>query len=228
MGFYIMTVVFFVTHAAEFDMTLPLDVVEKYAPDPIFGAFGDGGEGDDEEDDPSEGGCTMEEVVLINPVWCSFCIMAVVIVITHATEFDIIHPPDVVEKYAPDADIGALGEEGDDEEDDSSEGGCTMEEVAKYNKKGDVWVVLNGSALRISNFWSLHPGGELTILTFAGNNRVRHNPPSWEADTVRCMSWLRKLLSPVTRAVDSTRKGAITESTEPANGSEEKKNLSTY
>ena len=29
------------------------------------------------------------------------------------------------------------------------------------------------------------------------------------------MSWLRKLLSPVTRAVDSTEKGAITESTEP-------------
>ena len=40
---------------------------------------------------------------------------------------------------------------------------------------------------------------------------------SWEAETVQCMLWLRKLLSPVTRAVDST--GAITESTEPANGS---------
>ena len=47
--------------------------------------------------------------------------MAVVIVITHAAEFDIIHPLDVVEKYAPDAVIGTLGDGGeeDDEEDDS-------------------------------------------------------------------------------------------------------------
>ena len=98
-------------------------------------------------------------------------------------EFDIIHPPDVVEKYAPDAVIGALGDgrEGDDKEDDSSEGGCTVEEVAKYNKKDDVWVVLTGSAWHVSNFWFLHPGGELEILTFCWEgryNRVRHNPPS--------------------------------------------------
>merc|ERR1712136_282324 len=84
-------------------------------------------------------------------------------------EFDMIHPPDVVEKYAPDAVIGVLGdggEEDNDEEDDSSEGGYTMEEVAKHNKKGDVWVVLNGRVLNVSNFLSQHPGGELAILTF--------------------------------------------------------------
>ena len=43
------------------------------------------------------------------------------------TEFHMIHPPDVVEKYAPDADTGTLGEGGednDDEEGDSSEGSC--------------------------------------------------------------------------------------------------------
>ena len=45
-----------------------------------------------------------------------------------------------------------------------------MEEAAKYNKKGDVWVVVNGSALRVSNFLSLHPGLELIILTFAGKD----------------------------------------------------------
>ena len=71
--------------------------------------------------------------VLKNPVWCGFYIMAVVIFMTHAAEFDMIHPPDVVEKYAPDAVIGALGDGGkqNDEEDDSSEGGCTMEEVGR-------------------------------------------------------------------------------------------------
>ena len=45
-------------------------------------------------------------------------------------ELDMIHPPDVIEKYAPDATTGTLGEGGeddDDEEDDSSEGSYTME-----------------------------------------------------------------------------------------------------
>eukprot|EP00450_Noctiluca_scintillans_P029453 CAMPEP_0194549464 /NCGR_PEP_ID=MMETSP0253-20130528/95220_1 /TAXON_ID=2966 /ORGANISM="Noctiluca scintillans" /LENGTH=399 /DNA_ID=CAMNT_0039396893 /DNA_START=22 /DNA_END=1219 /DNA_ORIENTATION=- len=45
-----------------------------------------------------------------------------------------------------------------------------MEEVAKHNKKGDVWVVLNGRVLNVSNFLSQHPGGELAILTFAGKD----------------------------------------------------------
>merc|ERR1712107_243414 len=84
-------------------------------------------------------------------------------------EFDMIHPPDVIEKYAPDAVIGTLGDGGDDDEDDSS-GGYTMEEVAKHNKKGDVWVVLNGRVLNVSNFLSQHPCGELAILTFAGKD----------------------------------------------------------
>merc|ERR1719188_914405 len=62
-------------------------------------------------------------------------------------EFDMIHPPDVVDKYAPDAVIGTLGaaadgdddDDSDDDDDDSDEeeeeevgggGGITMEEVA--------------------------------------------------------------------------------------------------
>ena len=92
-----------------------------------------------------------------------------------ATELDIIHPSDVVEKYAPDAIIGAFedGGEEDDEENDSSEGGYTMEEAVKHNKKDDVWVVLGllvpASWRRVGNpnfYW----GGQY--------NRVRHAPPS--------------------------------------------------
>jgi len=48
--------------------------------------------------------------------------------------------------------------------------GYTMEEVAKHTKKGDVWVVLHGRVLNVSNFLSQHPGGELAILTFAGKD----------------------------------------------------------
>ena len=46
----------------------------------------------------------------------------------------------------------------------------TVEKVAKPNKKGDVWVVLNGRILNVSNFLSLHPGGKLAILTFGGKD----------------------------------------------------------
>ena len=88
-------------------------------------------------------------------------------------EFDMIHPPEVFEKCAPDAVIGTLGEGGDDdddEEDDSPERGYTMEEVAKHNKKGNVCVVLNGRVLNVSNFLSQHPGGDLATLTSAGKD----------------------------------------------------------
>merc|ERR1719229_44795 len=36
-------------------------------------------------------------------------------------EFDMIHPPDVIEKYAPDAIIGMVGSGGNDDDDDDSE-----------------------------------------------------------------------------------------------------------
>ena len=45
-----------------------------------------------------------------------------------------------------------------------------MEEVAKHNKKGDVWVVLYGRILNVSKLLSLHPGGKWAILTFGGKD----------------------------------------------------------
>jgi len=98
-------------------------------------------------------------------------------------EFNMIHPPDVIPKYAPDAIIGMLGEgggaaENDDEDDDDEESedeggdaaGYTMDEVAKHTTKGDCWVVVSGQVLNVTNFLSQHPGGELAILTFAGKD----------------------------------------------------------
>jgi len=92
-------------------------------------------------------------------------------------EFDMIHPPDVIEKYAPDAVIGVLGEGGGGHEE---EGGAvdvppgmsayTAEEVAKHTSKTDCWVILHGKVLNVTSFLSQHPGGELAIMTFAGKD----------------------------------------------------------
>merc|ERR1712051_1002205 len=91
-------------------------------------------------------------------------------------EFNMIHPPDVIPKYAPDAVIGELGSAGP-----SGGGGgavdlppgqaaYTLAEVAKHTTKSDCWVVVAGRVLNVTNFLSEHPGGELAILTFAGKD----------------------------------------------------------
>merc|ERR1719214_69439 len=101
-------------------------------------------------------------------------------------EFNMIHPPDVIPKYAPDAIIGKLGEGGgddddddddDDDEDESEEeeeeaggDGITMEEVAKHVTNTDCWVVVAGEVLNVTTFLKQHPGGELAIMTFAGKD----------------------------------------------------------
>ncbi|KIY43297.1 Flavocytochrome c [Fistulina hepatica ATCC 64428] len=46
----------------------------------------------------------------------------------------------------------------------------TMEEVAKHNKKDDVWVVVNGQVLDATEFLPDHPGGEKAILLYAGRD----------------------------------------------------------
>merc|ERR1712178_63631 len=93
-------------------------------------------------------------------------------------EFNMIHPPDVIGKYAPDAVIGMLGGGGGDDEDDDDDaedeggdaGGYSMEEVAKHTSKTDCWVVVSGQVLDVTKFLGEHPGGELAILTFAGKD----------------------------------------------------------
>ena len=94
----------------------------------VIGTLGDGGEDDDDEgDDSSEGGYTMEEVAKHNKkgdVWVVLNGRVLNVskflsqhpdgelaILTFAgkdapAEFDMIHLPDVVDKYAPDAIIG--------------------------------------------------------------------------------------------------------------------------
>lgn len=86
-------------------------------------------------------------------------------------EFNMIHPPDVIPKYAPDAVIGQLGAAV------AGAGAATaggnyyeLSEVAKHTTDKDCWVVVNGQVLDVTKFLPDHPGGALAILTFAGKD----------------------------------------------------------
>merc|ERR1740138_2002235 len=91
-------------------------------------------------------------------------------------EFNMIHPPDVIGKYAPDAVIGMIGGGGGGAVAGGAPaaggvaGGIPMEEVAKHTSKSDCWVVVAGQVLDVTKFLGEHPGGELAILTFAGKD----------------------------------------------------------
>lgn len=44
----------------------------------------------------------------------------------------------------------------------------TMADVAKHNKKEDIWVAVNGEVIDVTNFLDDHPGGEKALLLYAG------------------------------------------------------------
>ncbi|EIN12076.1 fumarate reductase [Punctularia strigosozonata HHB-11173 SS5] len=46
----------------------------------------------------------------------------------------------------------------------------TLADVAKHNKKDDIWVVVNGQVLDVTSFLPDHPGGEKAILLYAGRD----------------------------------------------------------
>ncbi|KAF8633641.1 hypothetical protein AX15_001328 [Amanita polypyramis BW_CC] len=71
-------------------------------------------------------------------------------------------------------------------------GGYSLEEVAKHNKKDDVWVVIDGQVLDVTKFLPDHPGGEKAILLYAGRDATEefnmlHDPkviPRYAPDAV--------------------------------------------
>ncbi|KAH8682353.1 FAD binding domain-containing protein [Xylariales sp. PMI_506] len=46
----------------------------------------------------------------------------------------------------------------------------TLEEVAKHNKKGDLWVVVKGVVMDLSDWLEEHPGGPQAIMNFMGRD----------------------------------------------------------
>ncbi|KAF8629155.1 hypothetical protein AX17_005740 [Amanita inopinata Kibby_2008] len=74
----------------------------------------------------------------------------------------------------------------------SAAGAFTMEEVAKHDKKDDLWVVVDGQVLDVTKFLPDHPGGEKAILLYAGRDATEefnmlHDPkviPRYAPDAV--------------------------------------------
>ena len=52
----------------------------------------------------------------------------------------------------------------------SGSGEYTVDDVAKHNKKDDVWVIIDGQVLDVTKFLPDHPGGEKAILLYAGRD----------------------------------------------------------
>ncbi|KAG5350492.1 putative fumarate reductase [Termitomyces sp. T112] len=74
----------------------------------------------------------------------------------------------------------------------TTSGSYSVEEVAKHNKKDDVWVIIDGQVLDVTKFLPDHPGGEKAILLYAGRDATEefnmlHDPkviPRYAPDAV--------------------------------------------
>ncbi|KAG6861683.1 hypothetical protein C0995_013252 [Termitomyces sp. Mi166 len=74
----------------------------------------------------------------------------------------------------------------------TASGSYSVEEVAKHNKKDDVWVIIDGQVLDVTKFLPDHPGGEKAILLYAGRDATEefnmlHDPkviPRYASDSV--------------------------------------------
>jgi succinate dehydrogenase/fumarate reductase flavoprotein subunit len=68
----------------------------------------------------------------------------------------------------------------------------TIDEVAGHNKKEDIWVIIDGQVLDVTNFLPDHPGGEKAILLYGGRDATEefnmlHDPkviPRYAPDAV--------------------------------------------
>ncbi|EKM80776.1 hypothetical protein AGABI1DRAFT_112511 [Agaricus bisporus var. burnettii JB137-S8] len=74
----------------------------------------------------------------------------------------------------------------------SASGEYTLADVAKHNKKDDIWVVIDGQVLDVTKFLPDHPGGEKAIILYAGRDATEefnmlHDPkviPRYAPDAV--------------------------------------------
>ncbi|EER10021.1 succinate dehydrogenase, putative, partial [Perkinsus marinus ATCC 50983] len=101
-------------------------------------------------------------------------------------EFNMIHPSDVIEKYAPDCVLGPVVDKATAAAapvapstaavtvtpTNSAAAGksYTMEEISKHNSRESCWVVIDGEVLDVTGFLPDHPGGDISILNYGGKD----------------------------------------------------------
>jgi L-lactate dehydrogenase (cytochrome) len=62
-----------------------------------------------------------------------------------------------------------------------------MNEVARHNKPGDLWVVIKGMVYDLSKFYKLHPGGKSVVLQVAGMDATQQFEPFHPGDIISRM-----------------------------------------
>ncbi|KND91052.1 Fumarate reductase [Tolypocladium ophioglossoides CBS 100239] len=60
----------------------------------------------------------------------------------------------------------------------------TMDEVAKHNKKGDLWVVVKGVVMDLTNWLDEHPGGPQAIMNFMGRDATEEFEMLHDAEVI--------------------------------------------
>ncbi|KAF4649364.1 hypothetical protein FOL47_002151, partial [Perkinsus chesapeaki] len=193
----------------------PAGIIQKYCPDAVIGVVGSTTSAPASAPAaaaaapaaPATPGYTMDEVAKHNTEGdCWVAINGQVLNVTNflpehpggklaimtfagkdaTKEFNMIHPPDVVEKYASNCILGPVVERKAPAAAAAAAPaapaaapaaaapkGITMDEAAKHNTESDCWVVVNGQVLNVTNFLPEHPGGKLAIMTFAGKDATK-------------------------------------------------------
>ncbi|KAF4680890.1 hypothetical protein FOZ62_027743 [Perkinsus olseni] len=96
-------------------------------------------------------------------------------------EWNMIHQPEVLEKYGGKYIVGKLGAGVA-----STKGATTLtlDEVAKHNVKDDCWIVVNNMVYNVTEFLAVHPGGEAAIMAYAGRDASEQWNMIHPADTM--------------------------------------------
>ncbi|EER16075.1 succinate dehydrogenase, putative [Perkinsus marinus ATCC 50983] len=95
-------------------------------------------------------------------------------------EWNMIHQPEVLQKYGGKYIIGKLGAAVPS----VKAATLTLDVVAGHNGKDDCWIVVNNMVYNVTEFLAVHPGGEAAIMAYAGKDASEQWNMIHPADTM--------------------------------------------